>query len=78
MTPDELLGTQLYAIVSLTIVLIGIHIYRDELENRPHQDTGTGIFLVAVLWPFAIAAVVFIGSAAAVIWVFKKLYEIKL
>ena len=78
MIVTELLGIQLYAIVSLLIVLIGIHVYRDELENRPHQDTGAGIILVAALWPFAIVTAVFIGVIVIILWVIKKLYEIKL
>lgn len=74
----EELFPYIYTIVALLITLLGISIYRDDLENHPHKDVGCGIFLVSVLWPLAIFFGILLGITGLLIEGFKFLYRIKI
>lgn len=74
----EAVLVQLYVVVGLCVALAGIHIYRDDLDNKNTGDAAYRIIIFALLWLPIICVLAALSVIAGMMWCVGKLYEVKI
>jgi hypothetical protein len=54
-----------YAVITLVVWWVGIIVFEDEI-SKPHTDTGSGIFLIGLVWP-AVLVLLIAGLIIAIL-----------